>query len=433
MKYNQPYGISDPNAAYINGNPSTGTAGSIPPAASIENPQREIVNLIADAGGTPSDADLHQLGRGVQSGRLTYGVDFGTVNVYSMIVTPPLLAYAAGQRWAVKIANDNKGPSTLNISGLGGRPIIFPGGAPLKGGELVVGGIVTLIDDGANLQLQNYGLTPIGQRLTAPMDLYVDAAIGSDTLYDGSAPTVSGGTHGPFATIQRAISAAFDYNQNGFTITIHVANGTYPPFICTQNNGSGLISIIGNLTTPANVLIHATSGEAILVDGTAAFRLSGMKVQTDAQGATPHLGVGLRVYRTAATFISNMEFGYCYYAHMSSEDSADITFDGSVSGHPAAFIVVSGDTQHHMDCRESSRIYLGGAKLYTTGSRSIGLWANVGAVAVINSSYGSVSLGGAVAGQKFASVLNGVIYTGGGVNYFPGNVAGYQATGGQVS
>ena len=38
MQYNQPYGISDPNAAYINGNPTTGTMGSIPPAASIEYP-----------------------------------------------------------------------------------------------------------------------------------------------------------------------------------------------------------------------------------------------------------------------------------------------------------------------------------------------------------------------------------------------------------
>ena len=61
MQYNQPYGVSDPNAPYINGNPSTGTMGSIPPAASIEYPQREIVNLITDAEMTPTNSDLHQL------------------------------------------------------------------------------------------------------------------------------------------------------------------------------------------------------------------------------------------------------------------------------------------------------------------------------------------------------------------------------------
>ena len=47
MQYNQPFDQpTNPNAPYVNGNPQTGTQGSIPPAASIEFPQREIVNVI---------------------------------------------------------------------------------------------------------------------------------------------------------------------------------------------------------------------------------------------------------------------------------------------------------------------------------------------------------------------------------------------------
>ncbi|GGC68664.1 hypothetical protein [Chelatococcus reniformis] len=80
MKYQQPYGVSDPNASYVNGNPAAGTAGSIPPAAAIEHAQRELVHFIqwvltdpADRGalnngipfkiGTtiPSAGDLQQL------------------------------------------------------------------------------------------------------------------------------------------------------------------------------------------------------------------------------------------------------------------------------------------------------------------------------------------------------------------------------------
>jgi hypothetical protein len=73
MKYNQPYGISDPNAAFINGNPTTGTMGSIPPAESIEYDQREVVAVIQwahDHGyfdyanvacANPSNTDLTQL------------------------------------------------------------------------------------------------------------------------------------------------------------------------------------------------------------------------------------------------------------------------------------------------------------------------------------------------------------------------------------
>lgn len=77
MKYNVPYGLSDETTLYgvpyVNGNPSTGTMGSIPPAASIEYPQREIVAVIQyaydhaliDYTGTPcaspDNADLKQL------------------------------------------------------------------------------------------------------------------------------------------------------------------------------------------------------------------------------------------------------------------------------------------------------------------------------------------------------------------------------------
>ena len=78
MKYEQPYGVSDPNAPYINGNPSTGTMGSIPPAASIENPQREVVEVINRANSRgykdftdtlcapATDADLQQLRKAIE-------------------------------------------------------------------------------------------------------------------------------------------------------------------------------------------------------------------------------------------------------------------------------------------------------------------------------------------------------------------------------
>ena len=47
MQYNGPFDQpTNPNASYVNGNPATGTQGSIPPAASIEFDQREIVNVI---------------------------------------------------------------------------------------------------------------------------------------------------------------------------------------------------------------------------------------------------------------------------------------------------------------------------------------------------------------------------------------------------
>lgn len=61
MQYTQPYGNVDPNASYVNGNPATATPGSIPPAAAIEAPQREIVHCLTQAGLSPDPNNLTQL------------------------------------------------------------------------------------------------------------------------------------------------------------------------------------------------------------------------------------------------------------------------------------------------------------------------------------------------------------------------------------
>src|SRR5262252_1712938 len=97
MQYNPPYGVADPNAPYVNGNPSIGQAGSIPPAASIEYPQREIVNFITDSTLTPTNSDLHQLAKAVQAGAVAFDQDIGTTNAIAINMTPPLANYVDGQ------------------------------------------------------------------------------------------------------------------------------------------------------------------------------------------------------------------------------------------------------------------------------------------------------------------------------------------------
>jgi hypothetical protein len=65
VRYNQPFGTPEPPLGsyprYINGNPTTGTEGSIPPARSIDEDQIEIVNVIVNAGLTPNHEELDQL------------------------------------------------------------------------------------------------------------------------------------------------------------------------------------------------------------------------------------------------------------------------------------------------------------------------------------------------------------------------------------
>lgn len=65
MKYEKPCNETDPNAGYKDFNLETGEPGSIPPAAAIEMPQREIVAAIIAAGLVPSGEDGGQLAQAI--------------------------------------------------------------------------------------------------------------------------------------------------------------------------------------------------------------------------------------------------------------------------------------------------------------------------------------------------------------------------------
>lgn len=66
MQYNAPYGSADPNAPYVDRNMAAATKGSVPPAAAIEFPQREIMAVITAAGIAGSNGDLTQLLQAIQ-------------------------------------------------------------------------------------------------------------------------------------------------------------------------------------------------------------------------------------------------------------------------------------------------------------------------------------------------------------------------------
>src|SRR5215831_17933045 len=151
MKYQQPYGIADPNASYVNGNPSIGLRGSIPPALAFEQPMREIVNMITLSGGTPSDADLQQLARAIQSQRVNYAVDVGTQNNMVAVLTPPFPAttpYPAGMIVRVKALHgnlDDVSHTTFRFDAGGGAwDVVRPDGSFPQTNDVPAGSIVQL-------------------------------------------------------------------------------------------------------------------------------------------------------------------------------------------------------------------------------------------------------------------------------------------------
>ncbi len=165
MKYHPPFGSTDPDASYVDRNTPGAVRGSAVPAAAIEVPQREIVNVIAKSGIDPADGN--QLASAIQSGLLNYTVAGGTADALtaSLPIAPATLF--AGLVVRIKITATNTISPTLNLNGLGAVNILKGDGSPLTSGYLAAGEIVTLTYDGSAFRLDN-AVRRRGDTITSP-------------------------------------------------------------------------------------------------------------------------------------------------------------------------------------------------------------------------------------------------------------------------
>jgi hypothetical protein len=432
VKYNQPYGITDPEGPYVNGNPATGTMGSIPPAASIEYPQREIVQFIKDSKLNPTNADLRQLSKSVQSNQVVYGVDVGAVNILSVALNPPLDAYVDGMTFWVRVANDNTGPATFTANALGGRNIVRRGGGVLQPGDLRGGYFALLNYNGPHNNFELYSVNYAAASVTVPIlaantNLYVNTATGNDSTLDGTAPTISGG-HGPFKTIQRAVNETFKYGPSIYTMTINVAAGTYNESVSTPNLLGPTMIIKGS--GPTSCFVNGLNDQHVFATG------SGNTVYVQDLCIQPGTGIG-----PPSGFVSSS--GSLITDNTASRGSGIIPYIFEAYGSGA--LVYPGN--HTFNAGSSAYIdfgaYFGGALFFR--QNRVFTWAGthtLQAACAEASTNGSISVpvpnpptfngAGFVVGPKYSASVNGVISVQGlGVNYFPGSVAGNLSYGGQ--
>ena len=436
MKYEQPYGVSDPNAAYINGNPSTGTMGSIPPAASIENPQREIVNTIADTGLiVPSDADLHQLAKAIQSGQLNFKHDTGVANSYAANMVPSPGPYFEGLSVIMKVGAANTGASVLNLNALGNAPIARSDGSPLLGGEMIPGSYVNLLYDGAKFRMvwaqsvgSGAGPATSGEPvyMTAPRDFYVNATTGDDT-YDGTSATHVSGVKGPFKTLQRAAYEYPKYNLNGFSITFHVADGTYAQLSCGPGNGAGAINWIGNAVNPGNVFVSPVYGSAIVVSLPGpGMSFTGFACQSNTgDGRDP--GFGVWSVQGANVFLNSMYFYRQVEGAMACSEAVMVLNGpfGVVGAMP--YVIGADGGRIGLNAVAPPSLTMYGPVPVSYGFEIVG---NVGRIV---GPWGAITNFASVTGPKYSASGNGIINTWGfGAGSIPGTLAGAVGSGGQV-
>ena len=428
MKYNQPFDQpSNPNAPYIDGNPAAGIQGSIVPAASIEYPQRELVNLTLDTGlWAPDNNDLHQLAKGIQAGKVNYCIDQGVPNAMAAVLNPVLVAYHDGLRVLIRAAYKNTGRTTLAIGALGTREVVRRDLTFLKNGDILPGAIMEVCFDAIHnvWQLMNVALGGGIPWLTANLTLYVNGNPGMGN--DANDGTAADPAHA-LATIQRAIDIAFGYPPSQYTITVVIADcmtywGFYTPYWSGPN-----ILIYGNPANPAAIVVTGNNTHACWVTGVNTMTINGITASTTSGAAGP--GGGFIASNSATLYTLN---------------TRNLYVTGAVFEASAATMSI-GKHGFSGNCGEMYWAGWAGNMGINDGAvhHTIEIPITVGFAGCYASNGGQFSLPptkpiydnpGNVTGQRYLADGNGVIFINGapaGVNFFPGTVAGATAHGGQ--
>jgi len=260
--------------------------------------------------------------------------------------------------------------------------------------------------------------------LTADRTYYVrtDGDDGNDGLTNDSG--------GAFLTLQKAIDVAAALNLGIYNVTIQVGAGTYTaganvsgPWI-----GAGQVEMVGDTTTPANVLISVSGGHAFEVVDKGRLRVGGFKTQTSGTGfhLVSRRGGSIRV-------TGNWDFGAAPSGHapVYASFGALVTIGNFTEGGGAGVnYAISGDADYHFVADDGGLIQMEGGTVTASGPRNFsGAFANAwsgGHVRALSMSYS-----GTFMGKRHDVSGNATIFCGGVATFFPGNVAGAISAGGQ--
>jgi hypothetical protein len=445
MQYNQPFDQpSNPNASYVDGNPAAGIQGSIVPAASIEFPQREIMNAIQAAGLVGTNADLNQLLEMMKIMDVFNHFKVGAPNLGSAtqwsttVPTLPIMPPPFGTAiWFKAVYPSAQGGTVFSVNGSSFMPVANADLTPIAIGDVLGTGWLLLFFDGtrwlivAGTQGRVPGTLPLLQKNT---NWYVNGTTGNDT-YDGTSPTFVTGKIGPFLTIQRASDEVLKYNMNNYAQIINIADGTYTvtqPVYFRPLNGTGTVYVKGNSANPQNVTVQVPAAANLYscfyqtggfydYDGlrftTGAGQLDGITVTGgNAQFHNLHFGPCARFHIAAGqsgTVVSfgngtiTIESGANAAAHIRSEDAAFLTFPVP---YPAQWPLLN---------------ILGPVTFSSC-------FVTAATLGIAQMHYTSITGKANVTGPMWSSIANAVVDSyQGGASYFPGNAAGVASSGGQ--
>lgn len=242
--------------------------------------------------------------------------------------------------------------------------------------------------------------------LTANRTYFVNPSTGSDSndgLSSGAA----------FATIQKALDVIVEtLDLGGYDAVVQVADGTATNAVklSAPQTGPGNIIVQGNAANPENVIVSVTSNHCFWADG-AGVRLT----VKDLEVRTTTSGNGLLAQNQSLIEYTNVRFGSCATAHMSSTSYAVIRATGNYS-------IVGAAPIHHT--LTGGYIEVIGRTVTISGTPAFSnAYAFTQSLAHLRNS--SCTFSGSATGKRYQANTNSVIQTfGGGATYFPGDSAG---------
>ena len=228
---------------------------------------------------------------------------------------------------------------------------------------------------------------------------------------------------GAFLTIQKAVdvvTSTLDIAA-GVTATIQVADGTYTGAVVLYTFvGAGSVSIVGNTGTPANCIVSTTSANCFTLSTKVTYSISGFKLQTTTSGSALTTSNGGKV------IFSSLSFGACASNQISASEGGIVAASGNYA--------ISGGSNSHVYAISGAAVTINNRTVTITGTPAFSsafIWMDRG-LAIVDAY--SMTFSGSATGKRYTVNNNSVCFVNGAATtYFPGDVAGTTATGGQYA
>lgn len=250
--------------------------------------------------------------------------------------------------------------------------------------------------------------------LAAPRTIYVrsDGNDSNTGLVDSAG--------GALLTLQAAVNlvcSTLDMGNN--QVTIDVGNGTYAAVNLLPYVGNLPVIILGDVTTPSNVLVTSATTIPINLSATycasfTVWTLQGLKLTTTGTG-----GSCISVNFPSRVNIDRCEFGACVSRHQDAQNGGQIFQIG-------AYTISGGATCHMFATAMSVIRNIGAFTVTLTGTPAFSsAFSNATYNSTISIRSGSVAYSGSATGLRYTVDYASAIFTNaGGATFFPGNSNG---------